>query len=120
MAVKHVDEIPMTQVGVGQKVFKQVLIGPDVGPHFAMRRFIIEPGGYMPTHTNEVEHEQYVLSGRARISIGGEEFEVGPGDVVFIPAKVPHRYRTIGDVPFVFICVVPNLEDKVVILEPEG
>ncbi len=117
MSVKHVDDVPRVKVGVGRNVYKQVLIGPDEGPHFAMRRFIIEPGGYMPNHTNEVEHEQYVLSGRARISIAGEEFEVGPGDVVFIPPRVPHWYRTIGDEPFVFICVVPNQEDRIVILD---
>ncbi len=117
MSVKHVDDIPKTEVRAGHKVYKQVLIGPDEGPNFAMRRFTIDVGGYMPKHTNEVEHEQYVLSGRARIAIGDEEFEVGPGDVVFIPARIPHWYKTVGDEPFVFICVVPNKEDKTVILE---
>ena len=32
----------------------------------------MEPGGGMPMHTNEVEHEQYVLRGSARDArIGG-------------------------------------------------
>ncbi len=116
MGVKHAEDVTKEAVSAGQGVFKQVLIGPNEGPHFAMRRFTIEPGGFMPKHTNEVEHEQYVLSGRARIAIGEEEYEVGPGDVVFIPAKVPHWYRTVGEEPFVFICVVPNEPDKTTIL----
>lgn len=117
MPVKRLANIPVEPVASGEGVHRQILIGPDEGPHFAMRRFIIEPGGWMPRHTNAVEHEQIVLRGRARIGIGDEEFEVEPGSVVFIPAGTPHWYRTVGDEPFEFICVVPNKEDKVEILE---
>jgi len=116
MSVKHAQDVPYQEVNAGKGVTKQVLIGPDEGPNFAMRRFTIAPGGFMPKHTNEVEHEQYVLSGRARIAIEDEEFEVGPGDVVFIPARASHWYRTLGDEPFVFICVVPNKPDQTTIL----
>ncbi len=119
MHVKHVKDVPKETVKVGRGVYKQVLIGPDEGPNFAMRRFTIEPGGYMPTHTNQVEHEQFVLSGRARIQIGDSTYDVGPGDIVFIPAGVPHRYTTLGKEPFTFICVVPNRPDNIVILEEE-
>ena len=34
-------------------------------------------------------------------------------DVLFMPAGIPHWYRTVGDEPFVFLCVVPNRIDKV-------
>ena len=119
MPVKSVDSVPVERLSVGEGVFRQVLIGPEEGPHFAMRRFIIEPGGYMPKHTNEVEHEQYVLRGRAQIGIGDEVHEVGPGDVVFIPAGVPHWYRSVGDEPFEFICVLPNRQDRITLLEEE-
>jgi quercetin dioxygenase-like cupin family protein len=77
-----------------------------------MRRFVIEPGGEIPAHTNAVEHEQYVLGGRAAIGIGDEIFQVQEGDVVFIPAEVPHWYRAEGNAPFEFLCVVPNLPDE--------
>jgi len=117
MTVKHVQDVPEEAISSGKGVTKQVLIGPDEGPHFAMRRFTIEPGGFMPLHTNRVEHEQYVLSGRARITIGSEEYDVGPGDIVFIPAQAPHRYRALGPDSFVFICVVPNIDDQTTILE---
>ena len=51
----------------------------------------------MPNHTNTVEHEQYVLQGAATIGIGDEEFQVKAGDVVYIPAGVPHWYRSEGE-----------------------
>jgi quercetin dioxygenase-like cupin family protein len=105
-------------VPVGSRTARQVLIGPEEGPNFALRKFIMEPGGGMPLHTNRVEHEQYVLRGRARVVIGDEVAEVRKDDVVFIPAGVPHSYATQGDEPFEFLCVVPNLPDETVVMEP--
>jgi quercetin dioxygenase-like cupin family protein len=78
-----------------------------------MRRFVIEPGGSMPKHTNSVEHEQFVLKGRAEIGIGDRIIQVSQNDVVYIPAYVPHWYKTIGEEPFEFLCSVPNKPDKI-------
>ncbi|MEJ2483103.1 MAG: cupin domain-containing protein [Gemmatimonadota bacterium] len=103
-------------VGAGSDTWRQVLIGSDEGPNFQLRRFRIEPGGGMPMHTNSVEHEQYVLGGRAVVRIGGDRFEVGRDDVVLIPAGVPHSYETIGKDPFEFLCVVPNGPDRIEIV----
>ena len=33
-------------------------------------------------------------------------------DVVFIPAGIPHWYNAEGDEPFEFLCIVPNIPDK--------
>jgi quercetin dioxygenase-like cupin family protein len=100
------------EVHAGTRTSRQVLIGPEQGPNFALRKFIMEPGGGMPLHTNTVEHEQYVLRGRARVVIGEETLEIQKDDVVFIPGGVPHSYQTLGEEPFEFLCVVPNLPDE--------
>lgn len=117
MPVKHINEIPKETVQAGSKTTRQILIGPEEGPNFAMRRFTIEPGGKMPPHTNTVEHEQYVLKGRAQIGIGDEVFEVKKNDIVFIPAGIPHWYKTLGEEPFEFLCMVPNKPDKITLLQ---
>ena len=119
MLVKHAIDVALEPVSAGQGTSRQVLIGPDEAPNFALRRFIMEPGGGMPAHTNAVEHEQYVLRGRARIGIGDEVIEVRKDDVVFIPAGVPHWYKAEGDEPFEFLCVVPNLPDKIELVDGE-
>ena len=93
MSVQHVDTLPAEEVSAGTGTKRQVLIGPEQGPNFAMRRFIMEPGGGMPMHTNTVEHEQYVLRGSARVQIGDDVHYVQEGDVVYIPAGVPHTYQ---------------------------
>ena len=73
----------------------------------------------MPKHTNTVEHEQYVLGGAARIGLGDDVIEVAEGDVIFIPAGVPHWYESLGPDAFEFLCVVPNGPDEIRIVESE-
>ena len=86
-SVRHADSLPAEEVKAGTGTTRQVLIGPDEGPNFAMRRFIMEPGGGMPMHTNTVEHEQYVLRGSAQVQIGDQVHHVKAGDVVYIPLQ---------------------------------
>jgi quercetin dioxygenase-like cupin family protein len=119
MNVKHSRDVEAVEVSNGVKTTKQVLISTQEAPNFALRRFIMEPGGGMPRHTNTVEHEQYVLGGKARVGIGDQVFEVKKGDVVFIPENIPHWYQNIGDDVFEFLCIVPNKADKTVVLSDE-
>ncbi len=118
--VKQADSVEMNEVAAGSATKTQILIGAaDGAPNFCLRRFLMGPGGGMPRHTNTVEHEQYVLRGRARVGIGDEVHEVGPDDVLFIPAETPHFYEVL-EAPFEFLCVVPNAPDRLVILGSKG
>lgn len=116
MLYKKADEVFFKEVDAGSDTELQVLIGPEEAPNFCMRRFRMKPGGGMPEHTNTVEHQQYVLGGRARIGIGSEVIEVSRDDVIFIPAGVAHWYESLGPGNFEFICMVPNGPDKIEIL----
>src|SRR5687768_14701308 len=111
--LQHISRVRSQPVVQGIKTTRQVLVAPDEAPNFAMRKFTMQPGGGMPKHTNTVEHEQYVLRGRARIGLGDEVVEVKEGDALFIPAGLPHWYEALGDEPFEFLCMVPNKEDKI-------
>jgi len=116
MTVKHTHAIQGKSVAAGRDTIIQVLISAQEGPNFAMRKFSMQPGGGMPRHTNTVEHEQYVLRGQASITIGDETHQVQTGDVVFIPANVAHSYDNTGDEPFEFLCLIPNQEDRITIV----
>lgn len=111
--VMAADDVAWQQVAAGTDAAMQMLIGPDRAPHFFLRRFRFEPGGGMPKHTNQVEHEQFVLRGRAKVGIGDAVYEVKRGDVLFIPQGAPHWYQGQGDEPFEFLCIVPNLPDRI-------
>jgi len=117
--VKHAEGVEKHDVAAGTGTQMQVLIGPaDRAPNFAMRRFIMAEGGGMPVHTNAVEHEQYVLRGRAEVGIGGKVHEVRQGDALLIPAGVPHYYKVLS-APFEFLCMVPNTPDQIRIVAGE-
>ena len=117
--VKRTEAVGLKDVAAGQATQMQVLIGPEDGaPHFAMRRFVMGEGGGMPIHTNAVEHEQYVLRGRAEVGIGGKVHEVRSGNVLYIPAGTPHYYQVI-EAPFEFLCLVPNAPDQIVMIKDD-
>lgn len=110
--VKAADSVAARDVVDGTATRMRVLIGPDDGaPNFVLRRFTMEAGGGIPLHRNDVEHEQYVVRGRARMTIGDEVREVGPHDALYIPAGTPHAYEVL-EAPFEFLCVVPNAPDR--------
>ena len=112
--VRRAEEIEYEAVGAADGMSKGVLVGEEQGaPHFAIRRFALEPGASVPKHTNEVEHEQYVLEGEYVVGLGDEEHVVSAGDSLLIPAGVAHWYRNEGDEPGAFICAVPNGDDEI-------
>ena len=114
--VKRADSVESSEVRAGSATRSQVLLGPaDGAPNFALRRFRMEAGGGMPTHTNTVEHEQFVLRGRAEVRLGDARHVVEAGSVLFIPAGLPHAYHVL-EAPFEVLCIVPNAEDRIEIL----
>lgn len=113
---KQIDTIEAIPQKAGRGVAMKMLLSPDESPTFAMRNFTIDAGGYMPLHTNTVEHEQYILSGRAHVVIGDKTIEAGAGDVLLIPAGVPHSYETLGEETYSFLCLVPKGVDVIEVL----
>ncbi|MBC9985077.1 MULTISPECIES: cupin domain-containing protein [Haloferax] len=112
--VKRSADIEYEAVGAADGMSKGVLVSEaDGAPNFAIRRFVLDPGASVPKHTNEVEHEQYVLSGRYVVGIGDEEYEVEAGDSLLIPAGVVHWYRNESDEEGAFLCAVPNGDDAI-------
>lgn len=115
--VKRAEQVDRITVTAGRATEVQVLVGAgDGAPNFAMRRFIMGKDGGMPRHTNRVEHEQYVLRGRARVSVGDQVHEVSAGNVLYIPAGMPHDYQVL-EAPFEFLCMVPNQPDEITLLD---
>jgi mannose-6-phosphate isomerase-like protein (cupin superfamily) len=55
-------------------------------------------------HTHELEdHVVYVVRGKAQARLGDETRQVGPGDLITIPKRVPHSFEQAGSEPFVIL-----------------
>ena len=59
--------------------------------------FELEPGEYLPTHTDSPEEILYIVAGTAEAHAGDERGIVSAGDLAVIPATVPHGLRNVGD-----------------------
>jgi len=93
-----------------ENVKMQLLFGPNDGcPNFAMRKFIVAPGGCTPKHKHDYEHEVLVLSGEGRVYGNGREEELRAGDAFFVPANELHQFRNTGTAVLEFICMVPAM-----------
>ncbi|PSP26855.1 cupin domain-containing protein [Halobacteriales archaeon QH_2_65_14] len=116
--VREAQDIEYESVDAADGLAKGVLINESHGaPNVALRRFTLAPGGEVPKHTNDVEHEQYVLRGEYIVGIDDTEHTVSPGDALHIPAGVVHWYRNEGDEEGAFICAVPTGDDDIQLVE---
>jgi len=91
-------------------ITKQLVIGSaDGAPNFSFRVFTLAPGGHSPHHSHDVEHVNYVISGKGALVDGdGKLNALGAGDFAFVAPHDVHQFRNTGDEPFVFICAVPR------------
>lgn len=116
--VRRAEDVEYEAVDAADGLAKGVLVDESDGaPTFAMRRFTLAPESEVPRHTNAVEHEQYVLEGEYVVGIDGQEHEVSAGDSLLIPAGTVHWYRNDRDARGAFVCVVPNGDDEIDLVE---
>jgi quercetin dioxygenase-like cupin family protein len=59
-------------------------------------RVDFDPGYVAPMHTHPGEEIIYVIEGTLEYEIGGRVSRVKAGDVLFVPAGVPHTAKNIG------------------------
>jgi unsaturated pyranuronate lyase len=65
------------------------------GASMMVVEFTFDANTQVPNHTHPHEQVGYVVSGRARMTIDGQDFDIGPGDSYHIPSNVPHSALTL-------------------------
>ena len=75
------------------------------GPSYRVRYFEVAPGGRTRLEHHPHDHGVVIERGRARVTLGDEVHEVGPGDVVYVAGDELHCFEAIGDEPLAFFCV---------------
>jgi quercetin dioxygenase-like cupin family protein len=93
-------------------VAMQVMVGRgDAAPNFAMRHFVVSPGGHTPRHAHPYEHEVYVAEGELKAECEGEHQIVAAGDVLLVPSNALHQFVNDSAEPARFLCLVPLESD---------
>ena len=65
--------------------------------HTAVVYFEVQPGDYLPTHTDSAEEILYIVAGEGVAHAGDERGRVKAGDLAVIPEMVPHGIANTGD-----------------------
>jgi quercetin dioxygenase-like cupin family protein len=87
-------------------VVKHELIGPPEGAHeYRVRYFAVPAGGRTARESHPHDHGVVIVRGRARVTLGAENHEVGVGDVVYVEGDELHCFEALGDEPLGFLCV---------------
>lgn len=71
------------------------------GDKMTVARIYLKDGFVVPMHSHHNEQITQVIRGRMHFVFGENrerEMELGPGDVVVIPADLPHEATCVGDV----------------------
>ncbi len=87
------------------EVLVQPLVGPGDGLDIVLVRF--SPGARTYLHSHDVVQVLHCLEGRGVLATEPERFEVGPGDVVHVPAGEMHWHGASADSAFVHLSIRP-------------
>lgn len=90
MQAFDVGEVIQAAEGTG-RLYSEFLRVPDLSAGV----YRLPAGGTDPQSPHTEDEVYYVLSGRARITVGEEERAVRAGSVVYVPKSVPHRFHSI-------------------------
>jgi quercetin dioxygenase-like cupin family protein len=101
------NDIPKT------KLTTIAVLSPQEEKDFIVRKISMQVDGSMPNHTNEIQHQQYVLSGEAKVVVGEEVYHAKQGDFIYIPAGVNHYYETCYGVGYEFLCMITTGKDTI-------
>ncbi len=89
------DDIPMETVNPSMR--RQIITGELM----TVARIYFKEGFLVPMHSHHNEQITQVISGVLKFRLGkdgDEAIDVGPGQVIVIPANLPHEARVVGDV----------------------
>jgi quercetin dioxygenase-like cupin family protein len=72
---------------------RQMITGQKV----MLARVLLKKGCVVPEHSHENEQLTYILEGALRFWIEGKELVVRAGEVLCIPAHMPHKAEAVED-----------------------
>jgi mannose-6-phosphate isomerase-like protein (cupin superfamily) len=84
--------IDAERANAGQ-LYREFLRVPDLSAGL----YVLEAGATDPQSPHDEDELYYVVSGRGSITVGDETRPVRGGSLVFVAARVPHRFHDIDE-----------------------
>jgi quercetin dioxygenase-like cupin family protein len=101
-----------------RSVTRQVLASaPDLRGE--LRYFEVAPGGWTTLERHAHVHAVTILRGSGRALVGHEVMEIGPLDLVTVPAWAWHQFRAAPDAALGFLCMVDAERDRPLLPTPQ-
>jgi mannose-6-phosphate isomerase-like protein (cupin superfamily) len=75
------------------RLYHEFLTVPDLSAGL----YILEAGATDPQSPHTEDELYYVVSGRAKVSVGDDERDIRAGSLVFVAAHVPHTFHDITE-----------------------
>lgn len=66
-------------------------------PDLSVGLYVLAAGDEDPQSPHTEDEVYVILAGRSRFTAGDQARDCGPGDVIFVPARVPHRFHDIAE-----------------------
>ena len=82
------------------------------GRSYIVARIVMQPGAELSEHAHDEEQMFYIMSGRLRYRVNGEDILAGPGDAIVVPANAPHWGCVEGEEEAVFIEVKERISEQ--------
>ena len=98
----HTSEIERLRTAAGKRYFEFLRV-----PAMSAGFYVLPVGGTDPQKPHNEDELYYVVRGKARMRIGAEEQTVSEGSVIFVAAKVEHRFFDIKEELQVLVFFAP-------------
>jgi mannose-6-phosphate isomerase-like protein (cupin superfamily) len=76
-------------------------------PDLSVGLYVLEPGEPDLQQPHTEDEVYYVVSGRAKITVGNEVRDVQQGSIVFVATGVPHKFHDITEKLTLFVAFGP-------------
>ncbi len=103
----EIDELEAERADAGVR-YHEFLRVPDLSAGL----YVLEAGERDPQSPHTEDEIYYVVRGIARVTVGEEVRDIGPGSTVFVGATVPHRFHDIAERLVLFVVFGPAEGDR--------
>ena len=100
--VFHIDDLSRRRAGEN-KLYLEFLRVPAMSASV----YVLPKGGTDPQKPHHEDEMYYVIRGRAQMQIGSDHAEVRAGSVIFVEAKLEHRFYDVQEELEVLVFFAP-------------